>query len=148
MQVCKEQDGYIVELLESGTRWIAYLSNGETIYQDDDRPGIETNSAWIRLGEYVRANKLSIVHMKLQFRSHFINVNNGVADKVDGFFFCKSALGSPGFEKTVEYYVAGTLKNGILETKRWQIPELELDSDGIQIRDVKTAGDCLILNQE
>ncbi len=147
MQVCKEQDGYIIELMESQTRWIVDLSNGERIYQDDDRPGVETNSAWIRLGQYVKANNLSIIYMRLQFRSHFINVNDGPADKVNGFFFSKSALGSPGMGRTQDYYVAGTLRNGILQTKRWQIPELELDTDGVQIRDVTTAGECLILNQ-
>ena len=147
MQVCTQEDGYIQELMDTQTRWIADQSNGERVYQDDDRPGVEINSAWIRLGQYVKANNLAITHMRLQFRSHFINVNNGPTDKVEGFFFSKSALGSPGMARTVDYYIAGTLRNGILETRRWQIPELELDADGVQIRNVETAGECLILNQ-
>lgn len=44
-------------------RWIASLSNGETIFEDH-LPGHE--AAWKRLGEYVRENKLAITKVRVQ----------------------------------------------------------------------------------
>lgn len=140
MGICTKEDGYIFELFEFNPRWIVELSNGETVYQDDDRPGETPNSAWIRLGSYVKEKSLRIEKMRLQFRSNIKYVND---KPVDGFFFCKSALGAPGMN-TISYYVAGFLRNGILETKRWQVPELELEET--EHRKVEDAGECLIIN--
>lgn len=44
-------------------KWIASLSNGETIF-DDHREGLPP--AWERLGQYVRSNGLSITNLRLQ----------------------------------------------------------------------------------
>jgi len=44
-------------------RWIASLSNGETIFEDN-RAGL--GSAWERLAEYLKQNKLSITKLRLQ----------------------------------------------------------------------------------
>jgi hypothetical protein len=143
MQVCTKEDGYIYELFEFTTRWVVTLSNGERVFQDDNRPGIEQPSAWIRLGQYVQANKLSITDMKIQFRSTIIPVNDG---PVDGFFFSKSVLGSPGMDKTLDFYIAGTLKNGILTTKSYQIPEFDPTHAEMELRDPDKAGLCLIRN--
>lgn len=45
-------------------RWIASLSNGETIFEDI-RKGV--SPAWDRLGQYVRKNKLAITKVRVQF---------------------------------------------------------------------------------
>lgn len=47
-------------------RWIASLSNGETIFEDH-KPG--ENSAWERLSKYVKANSLSITRLRFQMNS-------------------------------------------------------------------------------
>ena len=44
-------------------RWIASLSNGETIFEDKMK---DTLSAWKRLGVYVKQNNLAITNMRLQ----------------------------------------------------------------------------------
>lgn len=44
-------------------RWIASLSNGETIFEDS-REGV--GSSWERLAQYVEAEKLSITKLRLQ----------------------------------------------------------------------------------
>ena len=48
------------------SRWIASLSNGETIFEDY-RDGLEP--AWVRLGEYVVENGLSITNLRAHFES-------------------------------------------------------------------------------
>ncbi len=48
------------------SRWIASLSNGETIFEDI-RDGMEP--AWVRLSEYVEENDLSITNLRAQFES-------------------------------------------------------------------------------
>lgn len=64
--VCKAEDDFVFER----PRWLAHLSNGERVIQDDGRPGIDPPQAWIRLGNYCRQNKVHIVNLTLQFRSH------------------------------------------------------------------------------
>lgn len=140
MGICTKEDGYILDLFEFHPRWVVELSNREKVYQDDDRPGEEPKSAWIRLKQYVKDNSLTINWMKLQFRSNIKMVNDG---PVDGFFFCKSCLGSPGMQ-TIQYFVAGTIKNGILETRRWQVPILEIEET--EIRNIKDSDECIIMN--
>ena len=132
MQVCKAIDGYIEEKYERQAMWIAKLSNGETVYQDDERPGLFENSAWIRLKEYVYANKLHIDNLTIRFRSHIISVNH---TPVGGFFFRHAALGSFGSAKTVAFYLAGTIQNGILSVVKYRVPEIEVEK--IETRDIQ-----------
>jgi hypothetical protein len=47
-------------------RWIASLSNGETIFEDC-KPGEEI--AWDRLRKYVHENGLSITNLRVQFQN-------------------------------------------------------------------------------
>lgn len=128
MFVCKEEDDYVRDRFESNTRWIAKLSNGERIFQDDYRPGVEPYSAWLRLKDYVEQNKLAIEDLIVQFRSNVIQINH---EKVDGFFFRNAVLGGFGLRasdlslKTIQYFIVGTIKNGILSTVKYQVPELQ-----------------------
>lgn len=64
--ICLKPD----EFLNDKTYWFCKLSNGETVYQDDNRPGLEESRAWIRLGQYVKSNNLKIESMSIRFRSH------------------------------------------------------------------------------
>ena len=140
--ICTQEDGFILEIFDANTRWIATLSDGTRVYQDDERPGLETSSAWIRLREYLAERpELKIDNMVIQFRSNMIHVNDG---PVDGFFFCKAALGSPVMPKTVGFFVVGTIKNGILKTRKYRVPELLLDCE--EERDIEQYRDFIIFN--
>src|ERR1044072_5951102 len=71
MGLCKNPyDEFIAEKL----RWFVKLSNGEIIYQDDDRPGESEPKTWIRLKKYVEENDLSIISFHIQFISHIEEV--------------------------------------------------------------------------
>jgi len=55
-------------------RWIASLSNGETIYENEiegeERP-------WVRLARYVKDNDLSITNLRLQVGSRTVKLPAG-----------------------------------------------------------------------
>lgn len=142
MIVSREIDEWLDDRMLGNTCWIVELSNGETIIQDDDRPGVKPNSAWERLGYYCSMNGLYIKNMKLKFRSH----TEWIDSDADGFFFCRGVFGS--FQKCHQSYLTGTLKDGILEVVKWQVPELIqvpfIDDSMIQRRNPDEAGPCLI----
>ncbi len=61
MSVTKKIDEHVPP-----NRWIASLSNGETVFEDC-KPGLE--NAWLRLREYVETNNLSITQLRVQFNN-------------------------------------------------------------------------------
>ena len=64
MTVSKKIDPYISAYADSNPIWIVKLSNGETVYQDDGRPDVEPESAWLRLKQYCEDNNLHKTNMK------------------------------------------------------------------------------------
>ena len=72
--VCKEYDKYLTEFSEKNAIWFVTLSNGETVYQDDDRPNIEPSSAWLRLKTYCKENDVYITEMFLKYRSNIVKI--------------------------------------------------------------------------
>lgn len=116
-QVCTVDDAYVRDRM----RWVVVLSNGETVYEDDGRPGLEEPSAWKRLKTYCCEKKIYIVEMWLQFRSNRVMVEPRNAD---GYFLTKSAFGVWGNKETFHAYVAGVLVDGFVKTVKWKIPEL------------------------
>src|SRR5688500_6949137 len=104
MGLCRSEDDFILEKL----RWIVTLSNGEKIYQDDDRPGEAEPKAWLRLREYVHQNSLSITKFEIQFCSH---IEEAASANADGYFFVQAIdavafSGEAGSVRT--YYLVGT----------------------------------------
>jgi hypothetical protein len=134
-------DEWLFNYMEGNTIWIVTLSNGDTIYCDDTRPGIEPVSSWVRLRNYLNETKLRIVNMYIRFRSNTV----GIEPNCDGYFFCRCARGWYGDSKTLEYFLIGTLKNDILTVEKWLVPELIFEER--EVRDVNTAGECLIRNE-
>ena len=66
-ELCLEEDSF----LDEKCIWIAKLSNGVSVYQDDDRPNIEISSAWKRLKKYLKDNDhICIEKINVKFRSH------------------------------------------------------------------------------
>lgn len=115
--VCTVDD----EFVRDSMRWVVVLSNGQTVYEDDDRPGLEEPSAWKRLKSYCQEEKVSIVEMWLQFRSNRVQVAPRGAD---GYFLVKSVFGVWGDRETFHAYMVGTLVDGKIQGSRWKVPEL------------------------
>ena len=128
--VCKEYDNYVEE---HEPCWIVVLSNGETIYQDDERY-IETPSSWIRLEQYIRNNNLKIIRLVLKFRSHY----EELPQNKDGYFFVNQ-ITKDLFGPQKSYFITGYLESNCLICQKWALPELikvneysrELDGFGL-----------------
>lgn len=141
-----EEDDVIYNSVEGNTRWIAYLSDGRKVYQDDFRE-YEFNderrySTWVRLKHFCEKEKIDIVGMLLQFRTNKI----ALEENADGYYFCKSVLGAFGMERNIHFFVTGHVKNNKIHIKRWQIPELVIDSE--EVREIKENDLCLILRNK
>lgn len=138
------EDEVIANNIEGHSRWVAKLSNGENIYQDDFRTYDNFSderrySTWTRLRYYCYDNNLYIVGMLLQFRS---NVQH-LPENAEGYYFCKSILGSLASAKNWHFFVAGAVQNGILTVNRWRVPELIVTEQ--EVREIKKDDICLIL---
>lgn len=135
MEVCTIDDDYVRDRV----RWVVELSNGQTVYEDDNRPGIAESSAWKRLKAYCKDQGVYIVHMWLQFRSNRISVEPSHAK---GYFFVKSVFGVWGDVNTYHAYIAGTLVDGQIKATKWTVPELTFLEN--QTRDVDLESSMLI----
>ena len=138
VQLSKEYDSYINVYADNNPIWIATLSNGETIYQDDGRPNVEPKSAWSRLKIYCEKNGLHIKNLKVKNRSHLEDVGSDY----DGYFFCKGARGFLFDGLTLHTFVIGILEGEKLRVKRWRLPELIADS--FEERDPYECPECII----
>lgn len=117
--VCIQEDDFIFEKL----RWIAELSNGQRVYQDDGRPGLQEYSAWIRLKDYCKQEGIYITNLYLQFRSNHVHP---LPAKAEGYFFShKSAIFSWGGE-TYGFYLVGHVEGDVIKVKEYKVPELIL----------------------
>lgn len=84
-------------------RWIASLSNGETIYEDERR-GLEPT--WVRLRSYCTQNDLSITNLRLQIAGTEIKLPSGQ----QGYLQKKVAWCNPcfgGIRKCIGYVQDG-----------------------------------------
>ena len=137
--VCSEPDLFTAQAFEWGMVWVATLSNGQVIYQDDEREGVEPESAWERLGLYCKEHNLYVVDMYVQNGTNVIQVG----EDYDGYYFCKGAGGFLyGDGRTYHLYIVGTLENGLLQVISYNVPEMTVQIS--ENRDPKTAGMCLI----
>lgn len=55
-------------------RWIASLSNGETIYEDEKKGEVP---AWARLAQYCEDKELSITNLRLQIAGTVVKLPSG-----------------------------------------------------------------------
>lgn len=140
--ICTKWDDWLREYYESKTMWTCELTDGTIVYQDDDRPGTQPESAWLRLKSYCENNGLGIEFMRIQFRSHIKDVGRGA----DAFFFCKSVLGGMMMVNNVHFYIVGTIENGHLVTNKWQVPSLLLHET--EERCIEDYHNCLIWKPE
>jgi len=64
------EDDYIQHQNIVSAQWIAELSDGTTVYQDDGHPERSNQSSWLRLSMYLKQTRLNIVSLKLRYRSN------------------------------------------------------------------------------
>ena len=147
MNVCLHEDDYIRERgLAGEARWIARLSNGQVVHQDDNRPGVKPHSAWVRLAEYIREHGLRIEALWLQFRDH---VERPLPENAEGYFFARVAGAVWPGDTTLDFYLLGYLENVLEDSltnarvvvKRYKTPELiACDSEVRDPNDVEAMG--------
>ena len=69
--LCLSRDDFIIDKCI----WAVDLKDGTKVFQDDDRPGLATASAWKRLGYYVKDfPENSISKMRLRFGTHIVEL--------------------------------------------------------------------------
>lgn len=135
--VCTEDDQYVRERL----RWVAELSNGQTVYEDDGREGVMPLSAWVRLKSHCEETNTNIVAMRLQFRSNIVELPRNKA----GYFLVKQAFGVWGDSESFNAYVAGYLEGDKVYVSKWKVPELTLIHEEVRVADYDSP--CLIARQ-
>ena len=112
--ICTTEDSF----LEDKTIWIASLSNGQTVFQDDERTGAYPHSAWVRLKDYCEEEDVYINDLKIKFRSHVVPI-----PRADGYHFMKG-VGCVVGSGQEDFFIFGTLENGTLKRTWYKIPEI------------------------
>lgn len=134
-----EVDSFIEDKDE--TIWIATLSDGRKVYQDDDRPEHTERRAWVRLQEFCKKNNLYVVSMTVKFRSH----QEDTKKSSEGYFFRKGILGSFGSDKSIRFYLTGPIIGNKIHVTKWRVPEIIIEEE--EIRDIEGNEDGIIWNQ-
>jgi hypothetical protein len=121
---------------ENNCRWEVDLSNGETIFRNDEEIG---SSSWIILNHYLIQNpSLHIKKMRFGFRDNM----HSLPELADGYYFRNSVVGSLAGSKSS--FIVGILKNGKCLVEKWELPEMNLMWK--EERDPSEAGESLIQN--
>jgi hypothetical protein len=136
-----ELDSFITQ--KDKTFWIAKLSDGRTVYQDDDRPDYEERNAWLRLKKFCEENNLFVTQVKIQFRDH-IEV---LPESNEGYFFRYGAFGCLKSKKSYSRFIVGPVKNNQVEVQVWRIPEIILENEYSETRNIEDCKDGLIKNK-
>lgn len=113
--------------------WIAELSDGRSVYQDDGR---EPEPAWIRLSR----SGLSIVSLRLQFRR---NVVDPLPKNAEGYFYSRGMTAVMG-GGCYPFVVIGACAGEDVHVVRYRVPELEKIDE--EVRRAADAGNALIMN--
>jgi len=120
--VSLEIDQFILDRMDSSPFWVATLSNGKEVYQDDGRYG-DRDPAWLRLSAYCEENNLWVTKLVFQFRctrKEFFG---------DNFYFTLGAganwsAGVTG--ATDNFYILGQIHGDSLKKDWWKTPEMTL----------------------
>ena len=134
----KEFDSYINVYADNNPLWIATLSNGEVVYQDDGRPNVKPASALARLKKYCEVNDVHITNIKIRKRTHIEDLGSDC----DGYFFCKSAGALLFGDMTQHAFIFGTLNGEKLSVRKWRLPELI--PEATEERDPYELPECII----
>ena len=143
--LCRGKDDYTFDLWLAQPRWIAELTDGDVIHQDDDRPGVTPPSAWLRLRSYLQETGLGIRRLRLTFRDE-INLSP-LPDNAPGYFFRRSLLASLTEGYTLGFYLVGHLEGPVVHVQKVLLPSLQVVERSIRdVNDEELVGASLIRN--
>lgn len=110
------------DFVDNRAVWIAKLTDGTCIVQDDDRPSTAISSAWIRLGHYLSDNPhLKIENIKLRFGTNTIDV----VGKKPYYFFSKGLLQAATQTHGLHFAIIGwPTQDKELMCYHYKLPEL------------------------
>ena len=134
--VSKSIDTYVNVYGDSHPMWIAKLSNGETIYQDDGRPEVEPASAWLRLKDYCDQEKIHVKSLLLKNKSNQIVAVED--DDNDGIFLTKAAGAFLFGDETLQFFNVGVIKDGKAYLTKWKMPDMTKD-----VQEQREPKDCV-----
>ena len=140
--LCTNQDSF----LEDKAIWVATLSNGITIYQDDERPGIEEPIAWKRMRTYCAEEGVGIEFLRLKFRSNVVPITpkKNVPDK---YYFAYGVTKDIVATEHHEYYLCGFCLGESLHYSWYKIPEMiKRNTNTTKIPDNADKDERFILN--
>ena len=106
------------KFLKEKTIWIAELSDGSTVFQDDDRPNAKPASAWRRLQAHVEDNGLYISKLSIRSRDHTEEIPEAAQ-----YHFSKSIGCLVGAEEEHHYIISLLYSEG-LERRWYKMPEV------------------------
>lgn len=123
-------DPFIAVYSDSNPFWSVELEDGRTIYQDDDRPGLDPD-AWARCKKYIDESSSVIKRIKFRFAGYEHVVYDKEIDDCIGFFFTKgvSALLSQTSTKQWCFYSAGKVYDDgeeVMSVTQYEVPFLEV----------------------
>ena len=128
MSVCTEWDTYMNDFRLKTAVWFAELSNGEKVFQDDDRPGTNPPSAWIRLVNYCRDNDLHVTNLYFSNGDGLIHPFES-EDGLEGVYFSKGISGDMFSAETTHSYIFGNINGNELRIKKYSVPDCEFITD-------------------
>ena len=140
--ICVSEDAF----LEDKAIWVADLSNGIKVYQDDRRPNVTEEVAWKRLRLYCVENNVKIESLRLKFRSNIVTIGEK-QDLNEGYYFSYGVTKKIDEKFPINYYILGYCKKGSLHCKWYKIPELiETSSKNRKISEEDIQNQCFIFN--
>lgn len=113
------------DFLEDKTIWVAALSNGLVVRQDDYRSGRTPDVAWLRLGNYCVENDVDIIGLHLKFRSHVIPITSD--ESIQGHYFSYGIQKEIDESITKQHYVCGFARQNTLDYDWYKTPELTIE---------------------
>jgi hypothetical protein len=115
------------------TRWIASLSNGETIFEDN-RANLD--SAWRRLSKYIKEKDLKITQLRFQHNGKTVTMPS----HADGYFHLNKVFEGPGNVGGKFFRGIGVVNNNIT-TITWI--DIKTGDQSVEQRGVKE-GPCIL----
>ena len=128
MSVCTEWDTYMNDFRLKTAVWFAELSNGEKIFQDDDRPGEHPPSAWVRLVAHCQTNNLHVKRFYLSTGDGLIHPFED-DEGLEGAYFSKGISGDMFSAETTHSYIFGNVRGNELRIKKYSIPDCQFITD-------------------
>ena len=117
--LCTEQDSF----LEDKPIWVATLSSGITVYQDDNRPEVDEPIAWKRLRSYCIKQKEQIEFLRIKFRSHVVPITPK-KNLPTYYYFAYGITKDIVDDFNQEYYLSGFCLGDNLHYSWYKVPEI------------------------